>query len=67
MRFDLATLHEGLEVLLDIVQEGMKNDLFRDAIYSLSNLSAHIGVVSPNLGLINEPRSKKCFYQAHEG
>ena len=59
--------HEGLEVLLDIVQEGMKNELFQDAIYSLSNLSGHIGVVSPNVGLRNEPRSKKCLYQSHEG
>ena len=59
--------HEGLEVLLDIVQEGMENTSFEDAIYSLSILSGHIGVVSPNLALNHQSKSKTCLYQSHQG
>lgn len=59
--------HEGLEVLLDIVQEGMENASFEDAIYSLSILSGHIGVVSPNLALNQQSKSKTCLYQSHKG
>ena len=59
--------HEGLEVLLDIVQEGMENTSFEDAIYSLSILSGHIGVVSPNLALNHKSKSKTCLYQSHKG
>ena len=59
--------HEGLEVLLDIVQEGLKNELFEDAIYSLSVLSGHIGIVSPTLESNDHPNSKTCLYDSHKG
>ena len=56
--------HEGLDVLLEIIEKVMENDVqeFKDAVYSLSNLSAHIGVVSPNLIMEECFQSNACHY-----
>ena len=50
---NILITHEGLEVLLDIIEHMGSDDeqLFLDAIYSLSSLCAHIGIAAPNLKL----------------
>ena len=37
--------------------------LFKDAVYSLSNLSAHIGIISPNLVLLDTLLDQTCQYE----
>ena len=59
--------HEGLEVLLDIIEHLGSDDqqLFLDAVYSLSTLSAHIGIVSalPDLKLSSHNIQQQCSFQ----
>ena len=57
--------HEGLDVLLDIIEHLGSDDvgLYLDAIYSLSCLCAHIGVVAPNLKLSPTQASDKCLFE----
>ena len=40
--------------------------LFKDAVYSLSNLSAHIGIISPNLVLLDILGDKTCKYEENK-
>ena len=56
--------HDGLDVLFNIIIKGLcdANEPFADAVYSLSNLSAHIGIVAPFLKISEERRSPKCCY-----
>lgn len=57
--------HEGLEVLLDIIEKH-EQPLFTDAVYSLSVLSGHVGIVSPNLKLFDyKATSNRCRYSSH--
>ena len=60
--------HEGLEVLLDIIEHLGSDDeqLFFDAIYSLSTLSAHIGIAAPNLKFSPIEQSKCSFQDDHD-
>lgn len=58
--------HEGLDVLLDIAEHGSAQELFKDAVYSLSILSGHIGVVSPSLRIVDEATNKSCKYETSE-
>lgn len=67
---NILVVHEGLEVLLEIIEtewDSKSND-FSEAVLSISNLAGHIGVVAPNLTLnsSNVTRSKSCCYQMSE-
>ncbi len=56
--------HEGFDVLLDIIEKGIK-DLYEEAIYSLSILSGHVGIVAPDLTVTDEVNLNRCFYAQH--
>ena len=61
--------HEGLDVLLEIIEHLGSDDagLYLDAIYSLTCLCAHIGIAAPNLKLSPAQASEKCCFQDQSG
>jgi len=44
--------HDSLEILLDIL-ERETGDLMRDSVHSLSVVAGHLGIVSPNLTIVD--------------
>ena len=61
---NILLAHEGLEVLMEIVEtEGCEEDLFTDAVVSISCLSSHLGIVAPNLKLDETERNSRCLFK----
>ncbi len=72
---NILITHEGLDVLLDLIEKVPSDEedilLHKDAIYSLSILSGHIGIVSPNLKMATDNLESngalRCLFSGHEG
>lgn len=62
---NILVTHEGLDVLLDILESVKDDEMFKDSVYSLAILAAHVGVVSPDVKLCEQPRSNRCRYASH--
>ena len=61
--------HEGLDVLLDIIEKfpgENESRIFADATYSLSNLSGHLGIVAPNLTIEESTLSCVCRFEENK-
>ena len=61
--------HEGLDVLLDVIEkfpEESESRIFADAVHSLSNLSGHLGIVAPNLTIEESALSCVCEFDENE-
>jgi len=68
---NILIVHEGLDVLIDVLEAASKPDfkeaaLFGDAVLACKTLAGHVGVVAPKLKL-EVKDVDQCLYQAPDG
>jgi len=56
--YNILINHDSLEILLDLIEQSTDESLLLDTVLSLSTVSAHIGVVSPQLTLPPEQNTE---------